>query len=225
MGRRLFFEILTGDEIWTKITKNRGSRNSASEALGQTQGLRVRGRARFRRVPGRAGVDQGPRVLLTAPAGRARRWRPGTGSRLNWTGQAGGRASCSSTRRGRRRPRDSGITSRGHPEDDAGLLSGTADYELQDMFETPDDSQDPRKEPTTARSAPLRPRALEEADLFGHGRPVLPVHAIRIRPDLPPAALGRNRCWSWTRSTASTSRCSRRSGGSSGSSRRSRSSA
>ena len=30
------------------------------------------------------------------------------------------------------------------PEDEAGLLSGTADYELQGMFETPDDSQDPR---------------------------------------------------------------------------------
>ncbi len=31
------------------------------------------------------------------------------------------------------------------PEEDAGLLSGTADYELQDMFETPDDTGDLRR--------------------------------------------------------------------------------
>jgi CRISPR-associated endonuclease/helicase Cas3 len=31
------------------------------------------------------------------------------------------------------------------PEDEAGLLSGTANYELQDMFATPEDSGDPRK--------------------------------------------------------------------------------
>src|SRR5262249_19774772 len=138
-----FSNTLTGDEIWTQIINKRvidlRTRRRWNDSAGFVSG-EERGFNEFQVKI----MDQGPRVLLTAPCGSGK-----TLAAWNWI-----KAQLDRKPAARvlflyptRATATEGFRDyvSWAPEDDAGLLSGTADYELQDMFETPDDSGDPRK--------------------------------------------------------------------------------
>jgi len=127
----------------------------------------------------------------------------GTGSRPASTiGPASRRPVPLPDRADRHRGVSADYVSLGRPEDEAGLLSGTANYELKGHVR---DSRRlgrsaPRVSITSPTKRPLRPRPLEEADLLGHGPDqFFPVHAVRPtgRFCLLPL-LGPIRSWSWT---------------------------
>jgi CRISPR-associated endonuclease/helicase Cas3 len=138
-----FSEILTGDEIWTKITKRRIEDLRERGRWTESGGSDFGGETGFSKFQ----VDlagQGPRVLLAAPCGSGK-----TLAAWNWI-----KAQLDRSPAARvlflyptRATATEGFRDylSWAPEEDAGLLSGTADYELRDMFETPDDTGDPRR--------------------------------------------------------------------------------
>ncbi len=143
-----FTETLSGKEIWEKVTLPRIEelrRKGRWTDAGDHEVDGVRGFTRFQCEV----ADRGPRVLLTAACGSGK-----TLAAWNWI----------KARADARAPDDGPIArvlflyptrataTEGFrdyvswaPEDDAGLLSGTADYELQDMFADPVDPEDRRK--------------------------------------------------------------------------------
>jgi CRISPR-associated endonuclease/helicase Cas3 len=138
-----FSNILTGDEVWTRITKRRIRDLHERGRWTDTCGFAFGDENGFSRFQVDA-ASQGARVLLAAPCGSGK-----TLAAWNWI-----KAQLDRSPAARvlflyptRATATEGFRDyvSWAPEDDAGLLSGTADYELQDMFETPDDSEDPRK--------------------------------------------------------------------------------
>ncbi len=82
---------------------------------------------------------------------------------------------CSSILQERRRRRGfRDYVSWGRPENDAGLLSGTADYELSDLFHTPDE-QDPRAGRNYRSDPRLYALGHWKKRIFGNGRSILPL--------------------------------------------------
>ena len=141
--RGCFSETLTGDEVWTQITKRRIQDLRDRHRWTDTGGYAYRDETGFSRFQVEV-AGQGERVLLTAPCGSGK-----TLAAWNWI-----MAQLDHVPAARvlflyptRATATEGFRDyvSWRPEDDAGLLSGTADYELQDMFETPDDSSDTRK--------------------------------------------------------------------------------
>jgi CRISPR-associated endonuclease/helicase Cas3 len=142
--RDCFATVLTGEEVWTKITKQRVADLRERGRWSDSEGFAFGDERGFNEY--QVGIaEQGPRVLLTAPCGSGK-----TLAAWNWI-------KTELDRRPAARvlflyPTRATATEgfRDYvswaPEDEAGLLSGTADYELQSMFETPDDREDPRKD-------------------------------------------------------------------------------
>ena len=137
-----FSNELTGREVWEEVTSKRVADLRKRNRWNDTAGVEFGGSRGFSRFQ----VDvagAGPRVLLAAPCGSGK-----TLAAWNWI-------KAQLDRRPAARvlflyPTRATATEgfRDYvswaPGDDAGLLSGTADYELQDMFKTPDDPNDPR---------------------------------------------------------------------------------
>lgn len=153
-----FSKILTGDEIWTEVTKKRiadlRDRDRWNDSTGVAFGDE-RGFSQFQvEIAG-----QGPRVLLTAPCGSGK-----TLAAWNWIKTNLDQADQAPKSRVLFLYPTRATATEGFrdyvswaPECDATLLSGTADYELQGMFETPDDprdSRDPRRSRDYQRSDP-----------------------------------------------------------------------
>ncbi len=141
--RGCFSDVLTGDDVWTKVVKPRirdlRERGRWKDDNGYTFGDEG-GFSQFQ-------VDvagQGNRVLLTAPCGAGK-----TLAAWNWIKAQLDRAPAARVLflYPTRATATEGFRDyvSWAPEDDAGLLSGTADYELQDLFKTPDDSEDSRQ--------------------------------------------------------------------------------
>ena len=142
-----FATTLTGRESGRRSPRS-GSRNSAARSDGTIEagdefaGIGV--------SPGSSARSptQGPRVLLTAACGSGK-----TLAAWNWiTAQLDARPPDRPLSRVLFLYPTRATATEGFrdyvswaPEDEAGLLSGTAAYELEDMFETPDDSDDRRK--------------------------------------------------------------------------------
>lgn len=142
--RDCFSTVLTGDAVWTSVIKARIADLRARKRWNDLKGIAFGDECGFNEFQVRV-ADQGPRVLLTAPCGSGK-----TLAAWNWI-------KCQLEREPAARvlflyPTRATATEgfRDYvswaPEDDAGLLSGTADYELQDMFDSPDGSDDPRQE-------------------------------------------------------------------------------
>ena len=138
-----FATTLTGDDVWQKVVKPRIKNLRARDRWDDAKGFKFGDETGFNQfqceVP-----NQGPRVLLTAPCGSGK-----TMAAWNWI------KTCLDKQPAARvlflYPTRATATEgfRDYvswaPEDEGGLLSGTANYELQDMFSTPEDSGDPRK--------------------------------------------------------------------------------
>ncbi len=138
-----FTTVLTGDEIWTKITKPRIADLRARGRWNDSVGVAFGDERGFSEYQANI-ADQGHRVLLTAPCGSGKtlaawNWIK---AQLDW--QPAARVLFLYPTRATATEGFRDYVSWA-PEDEAGLLSGTADYELQDMFETPDDTGDTRK--------------------------------------------------------------------------------
>ena len=142
-----FSTTLTGKEVWDKVTAKRIEELREKKRWDDQIGHEFEGVRGFSRFQCEVAA-QGPRVLLTAACGSGK-----TLAAWNWI-----KAQLDA------RPPDRPISrvlflyptrataTEGFrdyvswaPEDEAGLLSGTAAYELDGMFETPDDSNDRRK--------------------------------------------------------------------------------
>lgn len=142
---RCFQDTLTADEVWQEVVTKRISDLRKNNRWKDSTGRTFRDQGGFK--PFQVDVaTRGPRVLMTASCGSGKtlaawNWitsqlqeRPGTISRVLFlyptraTATEGFRDYVSWA-----------------PEDDAGLLSGTAAYELRDMFTVPDESIDERK--------------------------------------------------------------------------------
>jgi len=140
-------EILTGRDIWEKITTRRIEELRRKKRWKDEEGHEFGGVRGFSRFQSEVAA-QGPRVLLTAACGSGK-----TLAAWNWI-----KAQIDA------RPTDQPISrvlflyptrataTEGFrdyvswaPEDEAGLLTGTAAFDLDDMFKTPDDSGDRRK--------------------------------------------------------------------------------
>ena len=142
-----FARPLAGDEVWEEVITRRiadlRTRGRWDDAKGHTFGG-IRGFKEFQC----AVAGGGPRVLLTASCGSGK-----TLAAWNWIkAQLDARSSDRTLSRVLFLYPTRATATEGFrdyvswaPEDDAGLLSGTAAYELDGMFETPDDSNDPRK--------------------------------------------------------------------------------
>jgi len=145
VGER-FLTTLTGTEIWEKITKKRIEELRGKKRWDDRIGHEFEGARGFSRFQCEV-VARGPRVLLTAACGSGK-----TLAAWNWI-----KAQLDS------RPADRPLSrvlflyptrataTEGFrdyvswaPEAEAGLLSGTAAYELEGMFETPADPGDRR---------------------------------------------------------------------------------
>ena len=141
-----FATTLTGNDVWEKITKERikelRNRDRWNDQVGhEFEG--IRGFTRFQCEV----AARGPRVLLTAACGSGK-----TIAAWNWIkAQLDARKDQPLSRVLFLYP-TRGTATEGFrdyvswaPEDEAALLSGTAAYELDGMFETPDDANDRRK--------------------------------------------------------------------------------
>lgn len=143
--RQCFEETLTADEVWQEVVTKRIGDLRKNNRWKDSTGRIFRDQGGFK--PFQVDVaTQGPRVLMTASCGSGKtlaawNWitsqlqeRPDTISRVLFlyptraTATEGFRDYVSWA-----------------PEDDAGLLSGTAAYELRDMFTVPDELIDERK--------------------------------------------------------------------------------
>lgn len=138
-----FRGVLDGDQIWTEVTKRRIADLRERGRWDDSAGFQFgdeRGFSEFQ-----VGVaSQGPRVLMTAPCGSGK-----TLAAWNWI-----KAQLDSRPAGRvlflyptRATATEGFRDyvSWAPEAEAALVSGTAAYELQDMFDTPGDPGDPRR--------------------------------------------------------------------------------
>ena len=127
-----FSTILTGKDIQEKIINCR-----MTELRSQGRWDDQKGFSQFQRDI----MRQGPRVLLTAPCGSGK-----TLAAWNWIKSRLDEHPASRVLflYPTRATATEGFRDyvSWAPEDEAGLLSGTADYELHDMFETPDDRHD-----------------------------------------------------------------------------------
>jgi CRISPR-associated endonuclease/helicase Cas3 len=140
-----FESTLTADEVWREVIERRIDNLRKNRRWDDSTGSSFRDIQGFK--PFQADVaTKGPRVLMTASCGSGKtlaawNWitsqleeQPGTTSRVLFlyptraTATEGFRDYVSWA-----------------PEDDAGLLSGTAAYELRDMFTVPDEATDPRR--------------------------------------------------------------------------------
>ena len=140
-----FATTLTGAEIWDKVTKPRISDLRNRKRWDDTKGTTVEDIRGFNEFQATV-ATMGPRVLLTAPCGSGK-----TLAAWNWI-----KAQFDASDRPLSRvlflyPTRATATEgfkdyvAWAPEDEAGLLSGTADYELQDMFANPTEPDDLRK--------------------------------------------------------------------------------
>jgi CRISPR-associated endonuclease/helicase Cas3 len=142
-----FSTTLTGKDIWEKITEKRieelRRKNRWNDQVGhEFEG--IRGFSRFQCEV----ATQGPRVLLTAACGSGK-----TLAAWNWIkAQLDARPADRPLSRVLFLYPTRATATEGFrdyvswaPEDEAGLLSGTSAYELQDMFKNPADPDDDRK--------------------------------------------------------------------------------
>jgi CRISPR-associated endonuclease/helicase Cas3 len=138
-----FSQVLTADDIWTKITKGRIRELRERKRWDDSKGFAFGDERGFSRFQVEV-AHQGRRVLLTAPCGSGK-----TLAAWNWIKAQLGESPAARALflYPTRATATEGFRDyvSWAPEDDAGLLSGTADYELQEMFETPDDSGDLRR--------------------------------------------------------------------------------
>jgi CRISPR-associated endonuclease/helicase Cas3 len=140
---RCFATTLTGKDVWEKVVKLRikdlRDRKRWDDAKGFTFGDET-GFNQFQRdVPA-----QGPRVLLTAPCGSGKTLAAWNWIKARLDEQSASRVLFLYPTRATATEGFRDYVSWA-PEDEAGLLSGTANYEFEDMFKTPDDPGDPRK--------------------------------------------------------------------------------
>lgn len=138
-----FSTSLTPNDVWSQVIKRRVEDLRERKRWNDGEGHSFGDERGFNEFQVRV-ADQGPRVLLTAPCGSGK-----TLAAWNWI-----KAQLDA------RPADRPISrvlflyptrataTEGFrdyvswaPEEDAGLLSGTADYDLQDMFSNPDDAR------------------------------------------------------------------------------------
>lgn len=146
--RECFATTLTADDVWREVVLRRIDDLCEGGRWDRSTGHTFRGEGGFKRFQCDI-ASAGPRVLMTASCGSGK-----TLAAWNWiTAQLDDRAvrGCPASRVLFLYPTRATATEgfRDYvswaPEDDAGLLSGTAAYELQDMFATPDDAADPRQ--------------------------------------------------------------------------------
>ena len=141
--RGCFSKVLTGDEVWANVTQRRIADLIDKKRWNKSEGHSFNGQGGFTKFQCDV-ASLGPRALLTAACGSGKtlaawNWikvqldKQGPRSRVLFlyptraTATEGFRDYVSWA-----------------PEDDAGLLSGTAAYELKDMFESPEKGDDPR---------------------------------------------------------------------------------
>ncbi len=146
VGER-FSTTLSGRDVWEKVTEKRIEELRVKKRWDDRIGDEFEGTRGFTRFQCEV-ASKGPRVLLTAACGSGK-----TLAAWNWI-----KAQLDA------RPPDRPLSrvlflyptrataTEGFrdyvswaPEDEAGLLSGTADYELEEMFETPEDPDDRRQ--------------------------------------------------------------------------------
>jgi CRISPR-associated endonuclease/helicase Cas3 len=140
--KECFATILTGEDVWAKITRERIRDLRRRGRWTDSGGFDFEDESGFSEFQVKV-AEQGSRVLLAAPCGSGK-----TLAAWNWI-----KAQLDRSPAARviflyptRATATEGFRDyvSWAPEDEAGLLSGTADYELQDMFETPDDFGDLR---------------------------------------------------------------------------------
>ncbi len=141
--RECFSTVLTGDDVWTKITKKRIAELRNRKRWNDTGGHAYEDERGFSEF--QVGiVQQGHRVLLTAPCGSGKTLAAWNWIKAQLDRELAARVLFLYPTRATATEGFRDYVSWA-PEDEAGLLSGTADYELQGMFETPDDTTDSRK--------------------------------------------------------------------------------
>lgn len=153
-----FATSLTAEEVWSEVVLRRIDDLCERKRWDRSTGHTFRDERGFKQFQCDI-ASRGPRVLMTASCGSGK-----TLAAWNWiTAQLDERAGrgCPAARVLFLYPTRATATEgfRDYvswaPEDDAGLLSGTAAYELQDMFATPDDPADPRQGRTYQANARL----------------------------------------------------------------------
>jgi CRISPR-associated endonuclease/helicase Cas3 len=138
-----FTTVLTGEQVWAKITKERIADLRERKRWVDSEGFAFGDERGFNEFQVKI-ADQGPRVLLTTPCGSGKTLAAWNWIKTELDRQPAARVLFLYPTRATATEGFRDYVSWA-PEDEAGLLSGTADYELQDMFETPGDSKNPRK--------------------------------------------------------------------------------
>jgi CRISPR-associated endonuclease/helicase Cas3 len=138
-----FATILTGKDVWEKVVKLRIKELRARNRWDYSKGFEFGDETGFNQFQ-RDVPAQGPRVLLTAPCGSGKTLAAWNWIKTRLDERPAARVLFLYPTRATATEGFRDYVSWA-PEDDAGLLSGTANYELKDMFKTPDDSGDPRK--------------------------------------------------------------------------------
>ncbi|MGE3818121.1 MAG: CRISPR-associated helicase Cas3' [Isosphaeraceae bacterium] len=142
-----FSTPLTGEDVWENVVTKRIDELRRKKKWDDQSGHEFGGVRGFTRFQCEV-ADQGPRVLLTAACGSGK-----TLAAWNWIkAQIDARPTDQPLSRALFLYPTRATATEGFrdyvswaPEDEAGLLTGTSDYELQDMFSNPEDSNDPRK--------------------------------------------------------------------------------
>ena len=139
-----FAETLTDGDVWEKVALERIKDLRKKGRWDDSTGHAFRGETGFNQFQCEVAKARGPRVLMTASCGSGKTLAAWNWIKTRLDERPAARVLFLYPTRATATEGFRDYVSWA-PEDDAGLLSGTANYELKDMFETPDDSGDPRK--------------------------------------------------------------------------------